>query len=338
MSDKSSSLATENMSHQEEILDVIEAETAAYFAKDFETWAATWVHSSRTTKVITFSNGAIHRTIDWENLAPWMKRSMEMLPQVNHSDATLRREYLEIRCDGDLAFVQYDQISDNTGELFDVPGRQYEIRTLLRQEGRWRILYASSHQSRAESQTHNWIGVSGSGEILSLPAGARIALRRSKLLKEQHGFLRATGRSAAKLLAEKLLWGEGVIRHRSSRSIFPGISYFQETHPLVLENLTGDLQEICWIIVEGGQLFISSFDPRQNEDRLENAAVLYGLSETQLRLCRELCLGSNLSQISEKLGVSINTVRTHLQRTFDKTSARSQHDLVRTLLSVEKPL
>lgn len=76
---------------------------------------------------------------------------------------------------------------------------------------------------------------------------------------------------------------------------------------------------------------------RSQNARLENATVLYGLSETQLRLCRELCLGSNLLQVSEKLGISINTIRTHLQRTFDKTSARTQHDLVRMLLSVEKP-
>lgn len=331
-------MTTDGSSNTDKVLDTIEAETAAYFAKDYKAWLETWVHSRQAVKIIGFPNGAIHRSVDWANIAPWMNRSMEMLPQLNRSNETLRRENLEISCDGNMAFVQYDQICEDTGEPFDVPGRRYEFRTLLNQNGRWRILFCGSFQSQSESQTHNWIGVSGSGEILSLPPKARSALRTSQILKEQHGYLRASGRSAAKFLSEKLRWGEQLIKQRNSKSIFAGISYFQETQPLVLENIAEDKQEICWVIVDGTKLFISPSDPRQNENRLEIAAELYGLSEAQLRLCRELCLGLDLIQIAKKLDISINTVRTHLHRTFDKTSVHSQHDLVRTLLSVEHPL
>lgn len=331
-------MTTNCNSDTEKILGTIETETAAYFAKDFEAWRQTWVHSRQAVKVIGFPNGAIHRSADWANIAPWMKRSMEMLPELNRSNETLQRENLEISCAGDMAFVQYDQISEDTGEPFDVPGKRYEYRTLMRQGEQWRILFCGSFQSQSESQTHNWIGVRATDEILSLPPQARAALRKSEILTEQHGYLRASNRSAAKILSEKLAWGAQLINARRDKSIFAGISYFQETRPVVLENAAGDKQEICWVIVDGSQLFISPSDPRQNENRLEIAADLYGLSEAQLRLCRELCLGLDLFQIAEKLGISVNTVRTHLRRTFDKTSVRSQHDLVSTLLSVEHPL
>lgn len=331
-------MPTKSISDADKILGVIEAETSAYFAKDFEAWSQLWVHSVQTAKDIAFPNGAIHHSADWENIAPWMKRSMEMLPQQNSSNETLLRENLEITQQGDMAFVRYDQICLDTGEPFDVPGRRHECRTLLRRDSRWRILYCGSFQSRSEGQNNNWIGVSDSGEILSLPPKARIALRTSKILNEQHGYLRASCRPASKLLTQKLSWGAQLIEARRRKSIYAGISYFQETHPIVLCDVAEGWQEICWIIIEGSKIFISPSDPRQNENRLEIAADIYGLSETQLRLCRELCQGSDLSQAAEKLGVSVNTVRTHLQRTFDKTSVHSQHDLVRTLLSVENPL
>ncbi|WP_164721665.1 helix-turn-helix transcriptional regulator [Silicimonas algicola] len=48
--------------------------------------------------------------------------------------------------------------------------------------------------------------------------------------------------------------------------------------------------------------------------------------------------GCDLASTSERLEVSINTVRTQLQRIFDKTGARSQSGLIRTLLSVQTPM
>ena len=48
-------------------------------------------------------------------------------------------------------------------------------------------------------------------------------------------------------------------------------------------------------------------------------------------------LRHDLSAAAGKLGVSINTVRTHLQRMFDKTGVHTQSALVGLLLSAEAP-
>lgn len=58
-------------------------------------------------------------------------------------------------------------------------------------------------------------------------------------------------------------------------------------------------------------------------------------SPAQIRLARLIVDGYDLAGAAELMGVSINTLRTQLQRIFDKTGARSQAALVRSLLSVE---
>jgi DNA-binding CsgD family transcriptional regulator len=50
------------------------------------------------------------------------------------------------------------------------------------------------------------------------------------------------------------------------------------------------------------------------------------------RFTRRLLQGETVVRAAERLGVSHNTVRTHLQRIFQKTGASHQADLVRLIL------
>jgi DNA-binding CsgD family transcriptional regulator len=54
-----------------------------------------------------------------------------------------------------------------------------------------------------------------------------------------------------------------------------------------------------------------------------------------VRLARLIVEGHELAAASGLLGVSVNTLRTQLQRMFDKTGQRSRAALVRALLSAE---
>ena len=64
---------------------------------------------------------------------------------------------------------------------------------------------------------------------------------------------------------------------------------------------------------------------------------LYRLSPAQVRLARLIVDGHDLAGAADLLSVSINTLRTQLQRIFDKTGARTQAALVRSLLSADAP-
>lgn len=51
-----------------------------------------------------------------------------------------------------------------------------------------------------------------------------------------------------------------------------------------------------------------------------------------------LLQGKSPQEIADALGISMPTVRTHLQRLFEKTSADTQADLVRIVLQTMPPV
>ena len=63
----------------------------------------------------------------------------------------------------------------------------------------------------------------------------------------------------------------------------------------------------------------------------EQIASLHGLTFAEARLAKQLAAGATLQEASEKLEISRNTARTHLQSIFRKTSTNRQSELVRML-------
>jgi DNA-binding CsgD family transcriptional regulator len=72
------------------------------------------------------------------------------------------------------------------------------------------------------------------------------------------------------------------------------------------------------------------------EDEPEPTAALlrrlYDLTRAEADIALHLAHGADLKEISEQLSISLATVRTHLQRVFDKTDTHRQAELVRLLL------
>ena len=69
------------------------------------------------------------------------------------------------------------------------------------------------------------------------------------------------------------------------------------------------------------------------EDQVERAIRAFELTASEARLLRLLCAGHSLSQASALLDVERNTVRTHLQRIFQKTGTHRQAELIRRVLA-----
>jgi DNA-binding CsgD family transcriptional regulator len=65
----------------------------------------------------------------------------------------------------------------------------------------------------------------------------------------------------------------------------------------------------------------------------EVLARVYDLTAAESRLAEQLMHGESLVHAAERLGVSHNTARTHLQRIYQKTETTHQGDLVRLLLA-----
>lgn len=67
-----------------------------------------------------------------------------------------------------------------------------------------------------------------------------------------------------------------------------------------------------------------------DEAPLRNA---YSLTAAESRICAALVSGENVHTLSERLGISPQTTRTHLKRIYDKTATTRQAELLRVLMT-----
>ena len=127
---------------QAAILEVIEGQAAAFWAKDFERWADTWVHAPYVRRLGWSEAGGVSSVEGWEAIGGRMKESMANNPNPNPTPAKLAREHLNFRIYGDAAWVTFDQRGVSTGEpRFDMPGLSHETRILEKHDGKWRVAY-----------------------------------------------------------------------------------------------------------------------------------------------------------------------------------------------------
>jgi DNA-binding CsgD family transcriptional regulator/PAS domain-containing protein len=67
-------------------------------------------------------------------------------------------------------------------------------------------------------------------------------------------------------------------------------------------------------------------------------AKLYGLTPAELRVSLEVAKGNGLHELTEALGISANTVKTHLKHVFAKTGVTRQGDLTRLIMMSTPPI
>lgn len=79
-------------------------------------------------------------------------------------------------------------------------------------------------------------------------------------------------------------------------------------------------------------LFVYDTGVRQDLS-IESLKSLYGLTDAEARVCGLLYQSKNLPETADILGISINTAKTHLNRSFRKVGVQSQAELVRRLNS-----
>lgn len=80
-------------------------------------------------------------------------------------------------------------------------------------------------------------------------------------------------------------------------------------------------------------------DPSQQQPFAGAAfANLYGLTSAELRVSLEVARGGSLQELADALGVTPNTVKTHLQHIFAKTGVTRQSDLARLIMMSTPPV
>jgi hypothetical protein len=124
----------------DEVQRVIREETESYYRRDADAWQGTWVNDS--TAIRTFITGASYSVQrGWDAFGPGTVATLrkDPVPQPVRIDRT---NYV-VRIDGALAWAEYDERT-NYPDASTPPLLARQQRTLLKQNGRWRILSAGS--------------------------------------------------------------------------------------------------------------------------------------------------------------------------------------------------
>jgi DNA-binding CsgD family transcriptional regulator len=315
------------------ILAVIHAETDAYMRRDFEALAAHWVHSPHARRMYAYSS--IGNVVDegWDVIKLRMQQTMEQNPAAMDIATHVTWERMNIVVSGDMAWASYDQIGTRANDKFEMAGTQHELKIFQRVDGRWKIECIVLMQRAVDNETCPLIEIGPDRKVLWMNAEGHEQIDAHRGLMISGGRLRARSRAHDDGLRDAVAWGYGQVRVH-----IPPTAVERVSKVVILGEDDDAAPMFCWVVLEDGKVLVSYDDQHLLERRIGVAQSIYGLSAAQARLAQLIAQGHDLAQAAERLGVSVNTVRTHLQRMFDRTGARSQSALVGILLSAEAPM
>ncbi|EBA12578.1 nuclear transport factor 2 family protein [Roseobacter sp. CCS2] len=311
-----------------DIMQVIALETQTFAGGDFAAWAACWVQDDRTRQLCISSTTGATVLEGWPAIAQYMREVFDSGSGCNIVD--FQRENVLINMIGNVAWVVFDGRSAQADGQVE---RTYETRVLEKAQGRWRIVYSSFLVRGHQREDAHRLAVDADGMVLHAPPAALASLKAHPSLQISNGRLRA-----AKPDWDKLLQA-GFACAAEQHRYFQQYRYSAQSGqtfrlPIVLgETDTGGVA-FCTLFVRDEMTFVETQSDGDLANRLAMAKAIYGLSDGQLALAACIVSGDNLSAAADNLGISINTVRTHLSRIYDKTGVNAQTALVRILLSV----
>jgi DNA-binding CsgD family transcriptional regulator len=115
-------------------------------------------------------------------------------------------------------------------------------------------------------------------------------------------------------------------RHRMSVRRASGKSpYLMLFIPMRIQPVSGRLHA-------GTVILLQVHDPAAIDERVvEDLGLFYDLTAAEAEVCERLCRNKRLSGVADELGVSLNTAKTHLIRSFRKIGVSSQAELLQRL-------
>ncbi|TDW25266.1 DNA-binding CsgD family transcriptional regulator [Rhizobium azibense] len=309
------------------ILAVIRAETEAWLQRDFEAWASHWVQSPQARRMEAWTSLGVRVDEGWDAIAARIRKIVSRFPEKHAFAGRVHWEKVNVVVDGDAAWVTYDQIGSDTGE-----DRKRQLRILHRIDGVWKIGCMVMMECTVEDAHCPLIEVDADARILWMNRLARERMPNYPGLVDAAGRLRTLRRECDAALRDAVRLAFSELQSQRPLNVVP-----KQAWAVTLGEDAAGVSLYCWVLLEDGRVLISFDDAETIERRIACAREVFSLSPAQTRLARLIVDGLELAAASDVLQVSVNTLRTHLQRIFDKTGVRSQAALVRTLLSTEAP-
>jgi DNA-binding CsgD family transcriptional regulator len=155
-------------------------------------------------------------------------------------------------------------------------------------------------------------------------------LKQEKSIAVENGRIRVSCSQGAAAFRERLKKGTCALRDgRTSGVDAMQLRRTSNNTPLwlVLRPLSGDQRP------ENSRIAVILHCHNDEPDvPLEALQHLFGLTRAEAAVALRLARGKTVKEVTEELGVSLSTTRTHLRSIFDKTCIDKQTKLVRTVL------
>ena len=313
---------------REAIIALIHRNRIAIWTNDFELWDSCFVHADYMTRYGWWRGGGPYLMRGFENLAARVRKEH---PEPNLDSAyktTIEDLSLQIR--GDTAWATFVQqypgqfIPDHVG-----PGRRLEMRVFERHDGEWKTALIGVLDADAAAASESMLRLDPEGRILWASHPTAGTLEMDDDLVVRGGVLHFRDRRLDRQLRDAIAW---------AGTINTGYVQRHGARPIVVEAGEGLPTKVYWVMSEAGMILFAFGSQKLDERRLALAAAVYGLSPAQVTIATLVAEGLALPEIATRMGVTVNTARTHLDRVFDKVGVRNQPALVRVLLLAVAPL
>lgn len=127
-------------SEDENIKQLVIAESTAYFNHDADAWQSNWLHDENTNRT-SVANGSYSAIKGWDNFGP---QTVKWLKEHPKQSVEVKDDSFLIRSDGNLAWVDFKQqlLIPGTDSIVNT-GR--ESRVLVKENSAWKILSLISY-------------------------------------------------------------------------------------------------------------------------------------------------------------------------------------------------
>lgn len=312
-----------------EILEVIEADLNSYLARDKTAWCENWAQDARMTSIMEC--GSLQVARGFSEFRKNVFLAMDTSPTPTAPD--ISRENLSVYICGDLAWAVFDQRVGDTEDPVAPPNFSHNFRLLENVQGKWKIVFHGVWSRPVPSVSQPTIEVDTEGRVQWLNSAAQARLRSFSGLAVSAGRLRASRPQWDKKLQSTIKRSAELLNYAAFNKE-SGRADKALVYPVVLGEDEAGSALLCFVRIMDARIYVSFGKHPTLNAQIEIAGLIYGLSEAQIELAGLIADGADLAEAASAMEVSVNTVRTHLRRMFDKTDVRSQIDLLRLFLSL----
>lgn len=316
-------------SDRRELVELIHRNRIAIWTKDYDTWDDCFVHAPYTARFGYWDQGGIFFRMGWDDIAARARIGGPPYSAPHAFDT--RVENLNLRIIGDMAWATFDQIYPGSYPTNNYAGSGLvrEMRVFERHGGKWKIALLGFLDTNTGRTNTVMVGLDPEARVLWQSPAAEATLPDSDDLAVRAGRLRFRDARLHRQLLDHLQWATQLDTTLMSQ---------RGSRPIVADAGDGLAMRIYWLVADAGEIHLRLASESVSEERLSLAGAIYGLSPAQLKLAALVAEGLTLADIGERMDITANTARTHLNRIFEKTGVHTQPALVRVLLSAVAPI